>query len=164
MSTTITLDGNLARQLVCQDLDGTEPYAFQARQQTDRTDHETINHLIIREQATGRLFRANYRDSVYEGSAPDPWEYDKQVTFREVLARPKVTVATEYVRADEPGTDLSEDVTANAYVTTKQTTADGDAWLDCGLCAKPLIILDSGISLTAVLTAVTGHACAEDGL
>ncbi len=113
MSTPITLAGDLARQLVHDDLDGTEPYEAVDHKQIRTTDWESVNALIIRERETGRLYRSTYRDALTEGSAPGPWEDVEEVVFTEVVAVPKVTTVTIYVSPDkvpapEPEPDPSD--------------------------------------------------------
>lgn len=99
MSKTVILDAETARELAYGEAgDEHEGWTVVENEEIDHSRWESIHTLVIKNE-DGEYYSADYRQGLTESQDTRPWEYEKTVTFDQVVPATKTIEVTEYVNA-----------------------------------------------------------------
>jgi hypothetical protein len=97
MTEPITLDADIARELpgeVGYTIDG---WTVVADDRVNERRWTSVHRLVIRPENGTQHYAAEYERGLSESQDTSPWEYNKTVTFKPVVARTRMVEVTEWV-------------------------------------------------------------------
>lgn len=99
MAKSVALGAEDARELAYGEAgDEHEGWTVVSNEEIDHARWESIHELVI-ESEYGDYFSATYRRGLTESQDTRPWEYEKTVTFDQVVPVTKTIEVVEYVSA-----------------------------------------------------------------